>query len=249
MIPRTVKMAAEVAAIFTPTELGQYGNIILNGYPSTIPNTTGKLAWQYKETTTPPVPLPSVTGYYPTLKGWSTNYMEYYTRSDAPDYPVNPGDPTMFEYTVHSYTPATGAIATLSDLQGGSGYITGVYLSVPLISPRGSGATGNITVGPSGTVTSVTIANGGNGYAVGDGFTATALIGPGSGFVIFASSIIETSPASQPQWAQCPRRVFQNQVSTVTPPQNVNNPQVIQYSFIYPVADKPVAPPIDYVAP
>jgi hypothetical protein len=243
MIPRTVKMAAEVAATFTPTELGQYGNIILNGYSATVPNTAGKLAWQYKETTTAPIPLPSVTEVYPVLKGWSTNYMEYYTQLPPNAYDVNPGDPTMFEYTVHSFTPATGAISTLGDLQGGQGYTPGVYLSVPLESPRGSGATGNITVDATGSVVSVSIANGGDGYAVGDGFTATTLIGTGYQFAIFATSIIETSPASEPQWAQCPRRVFQNQVASFVPP-NINQ-QAIQYSFMYPVADNPVPPPID----
>jgi hypothetical protein len=35
-------MAAEVAATFTPTQLGDYGNIILNGYLESVPNTTNK---------------------------------------------------------------------------------------------------------------------------------------------------------------------------------------------------------------
>lgn len=243
MIPRTVLMAQEVAAQFTSTELDDYGNIILNGYATTGPNVTGKLAWQYKETPGAPVPLPSLTSYAPALKGWSTNYMEYYTQLPPNAYGVNPGDPTMFEYTVHSFTPATGAIATLGGLQGGYGYTPGVYLAVPLVSPRGAGATGNITVDATGAVVSVSIANGGDDYAVGDGFTATTLIGSGSNFVIFATSIIETSPASQPRWAQSPRRFFQNQVADFVPP-NANQ-QAIQYSYMYPVQDNPVAPPID----
>jgi len=160
MIPRTVQMAKEVASIFSSTDLENYGNIILNGYATSGPNTTGQLAWQYKETTTAPVPLPSLVSYRPALKGWTTNYMEYFTRADSPAYPVYPGAPTMFEYVVHSYT------------------------------------TGNA-----------------------------------------------------PQWAQPPHRFYQNQVSAVTPPQNVNNPQVIQYSFVYPVVDNPTPPPIDYVTP
>ena len=242
MIPRTVLMAQEVAAQFTSTELDDYGNIILNGYATTGPNTTGQLAWQYQSTTTPPVPLPSLTSVQPALKGWTTNYMEYYTQLPPNAYGVNPGDPTMFEYDVHSFTLATGALATLGGLQGGYGYTPGVYLAVPLVSSRGAGATGNITVDATGAVVSVTIANGGDGYAVGDGFTATTLIGSGSNFVIFAASIIETSPASQPKWAQPPRRFFQNQVADDNPP-NINQ-QAIQYSFMYPVQDNPVEPPI-----
>jgi len=156
MIPRVAKMAAEVAAQLTTSQLENYGNIILNGYATTAPNTTGKLAWQYKETTTAPAPLPSVTSFQPALKGWTTNYQEYYTQLPPNGYGVNPGDPTMFEYTVHS----------------------------------------------------------------------------------FASN-------GTPQWAQAPRRTYQNQVSAITLPQNINNPQAIQYSFVYPVADSPVAPPVD----
>jgi hypothetical protein len=160
MIPRVVKMAKEVESQFTSAQLEDYGNVILNGYLSVVPNTTNKKAWQYKETTTAPVNLPSLTEVRPALKGWTTNYMEYFTRADSPAYPVYPGAPTMFEYVVHSYT------------------------------------TGNA-----------------------------------------------------PRWAQPPHRFYQNQVSGVTPPQNVNNPQVIQYSFVYPVVDNPTQPPIDYVTP
>ena len=104
MVPRVVQMAAEVAATFTPTQLEDYGNIILNGYATTGPNTINKKAFQYKETLTPPVDLPSLTSVRPTLKGWTNNYQEYYTQLPPNSYNVNPGDPTMFEYDVHSYT-------------------------------------------------------------------------------------------------------------------------------------------------
>ena len=104
MIPRVVQMSAEVAATFTPTELEDYGNIILNGYLESVPNTTNRKAWQYKETITPPVDLPSLTQITPALKGWTNNYQEYYTQLQPNNYDVNPGDPTMFEYDVHSYT-------------------------------------------------------------------------------------------------------------------------------------------------
>jgi hypothetical protein len=149
-------MAKAVATTFTPTELENYGNIILNGYQSVVPNTINKKAWQYKETNTPPVDLPVLTVTRPVLKGWTTNYQDYYTQLQPNGYGVNPGDPTMFEYVVHSFD-STG----------------------------------------------------------------------------------------QSRWAQPPHRFYQNQVSAVTPPQYINNPQVIQYSFLYPVADNPVPPPID----
>ena len=104
MVPRVVQMAAEVAATFTPTQLEDYGNIVLNGYATTGPNTINKKAFQYKETLTPPVNLPSLTSVRPALKGWTNNYQEYYTQLQPNGYGVNPGDPTMFNYTVHSYT-------------------------------------------------------------------------------------------------------------------------------------------------
>jgi hypothetical protein len=92
----------------------------------------------------------------PFYKSWQNNYMQYYTQLQPNGYGVNPGDPTMFDYVVHSFT---------------------------------------------------------------------------------------VSPAGQPKWSQAPRRYFQNQVADFVPP-NANQ-QAIAYSFIYPVADNPVPPPID----
>ena len=148
-------MAKEVESQFTSAQLTEYGNVILNGYLTVVPNSSSKKAWQYQETTTAPVNLPSLTQVQPSLKGWTTNYMQYYTELPVNAYSQVPGNPTMFEYVVHSFT--------------------------------GSNA---------------------------------------------------------PQWAQPPRRMFQNLVSSTTPPQYVNNSQAIQYSFMYPVADNPTPPPI-----
>ena len=99
-------MAAEVASTLTPPQLEDYGNIILNGYLESVPNTINTKAWQYKETVTAPVNLPSLTQITPALKGWTNNYQEYYTQLQPNGYGVNPGDPTMFNYTVHSYDSA-----------------------------------------------------------------------------------------------------------------------------------------------
>lgn len=247
MVPRTVQMAAEVAATFTPTQLEDYGNIILNGYAEVVANTTNKKAWQYKETATAPVNLPSLTEYTPALKGWTTNYMQYYTQLPVNGYNQLPGNPTMFDYSVHNYTQAIGTIATLAGLQPGQGYTPGTYTNIATFGGSGTGATLDITVGVNGTVTAATLNSPGVGYTAGDGLgiaPATAA-GPGYQFVIFVASITVVNPASEPLWAQTPRRFFQNQVSSVTPPQYVNNPLAIQYSFIYPVADNPVAPPVD----
>ena len=245
MIPRTVQMAAEVAAQLTTSQLEDYGNIILNGYLEVVPNTINKKRWQYKETATAPINLPSLTQVTPALKGWTTNYQEYYTQLQPNGYGVNPGDPTMFAYNVHSFTPARGGIVTVGSLQGGSGYTPGTYTNVPVIDTTGSGATLNIIVSPSGVVISATLNAAGTLYAVGDGLTVGPVIGPGTGFnvaVAAISPIVGTNGA--PTWARPPRRLINATVAPFVPPND--NRQAIQYSgILYPVADSPVAPPID----
>ena len=246
MVPRTVQMAAEVAATFTPTQLEDYGNIILNGYLESVPNTLNKKAWQYQETATAPVNLPSLSQVTPALKGWTTNYMQYYTQLPVNGYEQLPGNPTMFDYVVHSYTAQRGAVTTLGVLQNGQGYTPGSYTNVATVSGSGIGATLNITVAGDGTVAAATLNASGNGYAVGDGLgVAAADIGPGYGFAVAVAAVTNVSPAGQYQWAQTPRRFFQNQVGITGPNPSINYPNAIQYSFIYPVVDNPIAPPID----
>ena len=243
MIPRVVQMAAEVAATFTPPQLGDYGNIILNGYLESVPNTINKKAWQYKETLTPPVNLPSLTQITPALKGWTNNYQEYYTQLQPNDYDVNPGDPTMFEYNVHSYTQATGTILTVGNLQAGYDYTPGTYTNVPTVGGSGTGATLDIVIGVGGVVTSAVLNAVGSGYTVGDGLTVTTL-GAGREFSVNVLTITTVSPAGQPKWAQAPRRLINATVSPFVPPNT--NQQAIQYSAIlYPVSDNPLAPPVD----
>lgn len=316
MIPRTVQMAQAVSALFTPTELDDYGNIILNGYVTdtpavatpgavgaianiTVTNTgtgytngtynaylggeqgmfayaeivvvggsissttllTGGQNYVAGSTVTPA--LPGGTGaeisvddvnirnIRPSLKGWTTNYMEYYTRNGAPDYNINPGDPTMFEYVVHSFEVPNGAITAFGTFQAGTGYTAGTYTAVPLQGATGTGATADIVVGATGEVTSITINAGGTGYQQWQTVTvddATELGGTGSGFFAYISAINVLSSGA-PNWAQAPRRYFQNQVLPSNANPSINNPAVIQYSFMYPIADKSVAPPIDYVVP
>lgn len=344
MIPRTVLMAKEVSAQLTSTQLEDYGNIILNGYLSIVPNTSNKKAWQYKETTTSPVNLPSLTEVYPVLKGWSTNYGEYYTQLPVNSYNQVPGNPTMFEYGVHSWSNLTGPIQTLGGngtwISGGSGYTPGVYTGVTLSGGSGTGALATVTVadvygvngpvvgwsqlstgsgyvpgsslvdqptssvtgrgygltvdgstgagapfsltvtsinnpgqgynpgdiiavpggvslatlevqtvGVRGTVTSVILTSPGTGYEVGDALTTT-LPGGGSGFYAPVGSInADPGTGGEPLWSQPPTRRNQLQVSDTTPPQYVNNPSVIQYSYMYPIVDNPDQPPIDTLTP
>jgi len=309
MIPRTVKMAAEIAATFTPPQLDDYGNIILNGYVTTnsAVTTTGAVGGLNALTITTAGTgytngtytcyVGGAKGYFgyativvaggivttatvtsagqnyvkgstvsvsgigpgsglvltvasvdqnnrrPALKGWTNNYQEYYTQLQPNDYDVNPGDPTMFEYNVHSYTQATGTILTVGNLQAGYDYTPGTYTNVPTVGGSGTGATLDIVVGVGGVVTSAVLNAVGSGYTVGDGLTVTTL-GAGREFSVNVLTITTVSPAGQPKWAQAPRRLINATVSPFVPP-NTNN-QAIQYSAIlYPVSDSPLPPPTD----
>jgi hypothetical protein len=327
-------MAKEVAATFTAPQLDSLGNVIYNGYAVTGANTINKKAWQYKETNTAPINLPSLTRYTPAMKGWTTNYMEYYTQlASYPPYNTTSGDPTMFAYWVNSFSDnqSPGIVTALTITNPGTNYTLGSYLGEPMIGGTGSSLTADIQVSdlggpvtallelsagggyPSGTVainagtnaltgtgtgllvnvtgdfalpygasltgigtsggtgyrvgdtvepvfgtgtgavyqvtavsgvgsvTSVTIVNSGDDYTVGD--IVTASLPGGAGFTAQVTGVTPTTLT--PRWAQVPHRSNQLQVSSTTPPQNINNPTVIQYSFLYPVADSPIEPPID----
>ena len=230
MNPRAFEMAAVVESIYTSAQLEEYGNVILSGYESTVPNTVNEKAWQYSKTLTAPVDLPSLQEVRPALKGWVTNYQEYYTQLPVNDYFVNPGDPTGFHYSVHSFTQATGPITTLGILQRGYNYTPGTYTNVSTIGGAGIGATLNITVNVDGYVTAAVLNNPGTGYSVGDGL-GTLAIGPGIKFAINVTAISAVTPGSSYKWAQSPR--------------SLSGVGVIPYSgILYPVADREEAPPI-----
>jgi len=103
MVPRAVLAAKAVAAALTPTQLNDYGNVLSNGTVASVANTTGKLGFQYHETLTAPVALPSLSQDTPALKGWTNNAAEYFTKLPVNAYKQFPGNPTQFEYTVRSF--------------------------------------------------------------------------------------------------------------------------------------------------
>lgn len=230
MIPRAVQMAAEVTATLTPSELNDYGNIILSGYLTTGPNTINKKAYQWKETLTPPVNLPSITSVRPALKSW-TQYQEYYTQLQPNGYGVNPGDPTMFNYNVHSYTRPFGPVLTLTNLVAGADYLPGSYLNVLLTGGRGAGASVDVTVNGAGAVTAAALNATGANYAVGDilTFPSDSVVGYGYGFTVTVGSVTVAVTPGQSRWAQPPYRYFGAGFSAA----------------LYPKADNLVAPPID----
>jgi len=78
-------------------------------------------------------------------------------------------------------------------LSNGSGYSEAVYSSIELVyvtSGTGFGATADVTVDSSGTVTSFSVNNAGLQYEIGDQLTLGPSIGAGSGFLIQITSVI-----------------------------------------------------------
>ena len=249
MHPRTVKMAAEVASQLSAADVDEYGNIIKNGYLSVVPNTTNKKAWQYQETTTAPVDLPSLTETRPAYRGWTTNYMQYYTRPSAPGYqPGNyafakPGMPTMFDFnianTIGLLCPIV-EVALIGAPENGS-YTPGVYIGVPLLTYPlvfGQNATIDITVDADGKISYWAINNPGVGYRFNERvyFNATAIGGSGTR-VDFKVKVQDEKYGKlpYPRYRNPIHRLNQQAVDNVSTPQYINNPAVIQYSFLHPI--------------
>jgi hypothetical protein len=92
---------------------------------------------------------------------------------------------TELHYFYYPISIVQGAISGIGAITGGSLYTNGSYSNVPLTGGSGFGATANITVSGQ-VVTSVTIKNNGNFYAVGDILSCsnTSIGGSGSGFSI-----------------------------------------------------------------
>ena len=77
-------------------------------------------------------------------------------------------------------------IATLGSITAGSGYTNGTYFETPLTGGTGGGATADIVVS-GGSVTSVTIVDGGANYVVGDSVSAT--LPGGTAFTVPVASV------------------------------------------------------------
>jgi hypothetical protein len=102
-------------------------------------------------------------------------------------------------YFYYPVSIVQGQIGTLSSsITGGSGYAPGTYANVPLTNGNGSGATATIVVNSSGVVSSVTLNDGGQFYAVGDilGASASNLGNSGSGFAVTVLTILNANGTS-----------------------------------------------------
>ena len=102
-------------------------------------------------------------------------------------------------YFYYPPTIVQGQIATLGALTViGSGYVPGTYADVSLTGGSGSGATATIIINSSGNVSSVTLKDGGQFYAVGDILSASAssLGGSGTGFSITVNTVSNAAGTS-----------------------------------------------------
>jgi hypothetical protein len=131
-------------------------------------------------------PTPTDTGtpkYYALFGSQSASLNELsFIVGPTPD----AGYATELHYFYYPVSIVQGAIATLGTITAGLGYIAGVYNNISLTGGSGSAMTVTITVGSGGTVTAVSLTNGGNFYVVGDVLTTanTNLGGSGSGFSV-----------------------------------------------------------------
>jgi len=141
----------------------------------------------------------------PTSTGQPTHYALFgsqYSNINEMSLILGPTPDASYSVEMHYfYYPPTivqGEISTLASLAGGTGYVAGTYPEVSLINGNGSGATATIVVNSSGVVSSVTIKEGGQFYAVGNVLTAlnTSLGNSGSGFSITVSAVTNANGTS-----------------------------------------------------
>jgi hypothetical protein len=130
-------------------------------------------------------PTPTSTG----LPKYYALFGSQYTNTNELSFIMGPTPNDNYSIELHYfYYPVSivqGAISSYNTPTGGSSYTNGVYPNVPLTGGQGSGATATITVAGN-TVTTVTINNGGQFYAVNDSLTTNSsyIGGTGAGFSV-----------------------------------------------------------------
>lgn len=127
-------------------------------------------------------PQPTDTG----LPRYYALFGPQYTATNELSFILGPTPDDSYDVELHYFYYPTSIVqgaVSLGTITGGSNYVNGVYSNVPLSGGSGFGAVANITI-VGNVVTSVSIQNKGNFYAVGDVLTASnAYIGgSGSGF-------------------------------------------------------------------
>lgn len=124
-----------------------------------------------------------------------------YTNQNELSFIMGPTPDANYQAELHYfYYPVSiiqGAISGGTLTTAGSLYTNGNYSNIPLTGGSGSGATANITISGQ-AITSITIKNAGNFYAVGDvlSFSNTYTGSSGSGFVYTVTSVNNTAGTS-----------------------------------------------------
>jgi hypothetical protein len=142
-------------------------------------------------------PTPTSTGlpkYYALFGSQYSNANELsFIMGPTPDANYN----VELHYFYYPVSIVQGAISGYNTPTGGASYTNGVYPNVPLTGGQGSGATATITVAGN-TVTTVTINNGGQFYAVNNSLTAASsyIGGTGAGFSVTVSAVNNTAGTS-----------------------------------------------------
>jgi len=142
-------------------------------------------------------PTPTSTG----LPKYYALFGSQYSNANELSFIVGPTPDASYNVELHYfYYPVSivqSAIATGSITTAGSLYNNGTYTNIPLTGGSGSGATANFTISGQ-VVTSITIKNAGNFYAVGDtlSFSNVYTGSTGSGFVYTVATIDNSTGTS-----------------------------------------------------
>jgi hypothetical protein len=126
---------------------------------------------------------------------------KYYAQFSPYTYLIGPSPDASYQTELHYYyypvSIVQGVLSGLGTITGGTGYINGTYQKVPLTGGKGQYAFADIVVS-GGTVTSVSIRDGGSFYIVGDVLSAsTANLGnAGSGFTVPVTNINNSTGVS-----------------------------------------------------
>jgi hypothetical protein len=115
---------------------------------------------------------------------------------------LGPTPDAAYDVELHYYYYPTsiirGQISTLGTVTGGSSFINGTYVNVPLTGGAGSEASATVVVS-GGVVTSVTVTDSGSGYAVGN--TLSGLIADTNGVVsVFSVPVSTVLNANGTSW-------------------------------------------------
>jgi len=141
----------------------------------------------------------------PTDTGTPTHYALFgsqYTATNELSLILGPTPDASYNAELHYfYYPPTivqGQINLIASTTLGSLYVPGVYKEVPLTGGSGSGATATIVINSSGSVSSITLNDGGQFYVVGNILSAatSSLGGSGSGFTATVTGISNTTGTS-----------------------------------------------------